>query len=60
LAHPDKAATLMVGDSLTSDIAGGRAYGIDTAWYNPDARNPRPGDTFTYEIRDLSQLLTLV
>jgi 2-haloacid dehalogenase len=60
LGHPDKAATLMVGDSLTSDIAGGRAYGIDTAWYNPDARNPRPGDTFTYEIRDLSQLLTLV
>ena len=35
LGSPDKATTLMVGDSLTSDIAGGSAFGIDTCWYNP-------------------------
>ncbi len=27
--------TLMIGDSLTADIAGGNAAGIDTVWYNP-------------------------
>jgi 2-haloacid dehalogenase len=60
LGNPPKATVLMVGDSLTSDIAGGRAYGIDTCWYNPDGRlAPEPG-TFTYAITDLAELLTLV
>ena len=31
----DKSQALMVGDSLTADIAGGNNAGIDTAWYNP-------------------------
>jgi YjjG family noncanonical pyrimidine nucleotidase len=35
LGHPDKAKTLMIGDSVASDIAGGAAYGIDTCWYAP-------------------------
>lgn len=37
-AHIDgfkKESTLIVGDSLTSDIKGGINYGIDTCWYNP-------------------------
>ena len=33
LGHPDKGTTLMIGDSLSSDMAGGIAYGIDTCWY---------------------------
>ena len=33
LGDPDKAKTLMVGDSLSSDMAGGIAYGIGTCWY---------------------------
>ena len=28
----------MIGDSLTADIAGGNASGIDTVWYNPDRK----------------------
>ena len=39
----DKASTLIVGDSLTSDIRGGINYGIDTCWYNP-RRKPVPDD----------------
>ena len=30
-----KKTTLIVGDSLSSDIAGGINFGIDTCWYNP-------------------------
>jgi HAD superfamily hydrolase (TIGR01509 family) len=37
LGNPDKATALMIGDSLTSDIAGGINYGIDTCWYAPVA-----------------------
>ncbi|MGH1504044.1 MAG: HAD family hydrolase [Acidimicrobiales bacterium] len=35
LDRPDPAASLMVGDSLTSDMAGGRAFGMVTCWYAP-------------------------
>lgn len=31
----EKCKTLIVGDSLTSDIKGGINFGIDTCWYNP-------------------------
>ena len=30
-----KEKAIIIGDSLTSDIAGGINYGIDTCWYNP-------------------------
>ena len=60
LGRPPKCSTLMVGDSLTSDMAGGRGYGIDTCWFNPDRRQPRPTDVFTYEISDLGDLIGIV
>ena len=28
--------TLVVGDSLSSDIKGGNGFGLDTCWYNPE------------------------
>jgi len=48
LGHPDRSDVLVVGDSLTSDIAGANASGIDSCWFNPDAK-PLPtaaGPTF--------------
>jgi 2-haloacid dehalogenase len=54
---PKKESTLMVGDSLTSDIQGGTNYGIDTCWYNPKIKKPGPTDQFTHEIRQLDELL---
>ena len=30
-----KERALVVGDSLSSDIAGGINFGLDTCWYNP-------------------------
>ena len=35
LAHPDRDDVVMVGDSLTSDMAGARNAGVDGCWYNP-------------------------
>ncbi|MBQ9783247.1 MAG: YjjG family noncanonical pyrimidine nucleotidase [Clostridia bacterium] len=34
----DPEKTLIVGDSLTSDMQGGVNFGIDTCWYNPDGK----------------------
>ncbi len=36
----DRSRMVVVGDSLTSDIAGGVAFGIDTCWYNPEGLDP--------------------
>jgi len=41
-----KAETIMIGDSLSSDIQGGANFGVDTCWYNPTGHEPhseRPG-----------------
>jgi FMN phosphatase YigB (HAD superfamily) len=60
LGHPRRAEVLLVGDSLTSDIAGGRGYGLDTCWFNPTG-TARPADaTSTYEIRHLNELAGLL
>lgn len=57
--HLEKERVLMVGDSLSSDIRGGVNFGIHTCWYNPRQR-PLPEDPIpTYQIRRLSELLTL-
>ena len=34
----DPKRTVIVGDSLTSDMRGGLAAGIDTCWYNPQGK----------------------
>jgi YjjG family noncanonical pyrimidine nucleotidase len=43
LGHPDRDGVLVVGDSLTSDIAGGAAAGCATCWFNP-REQPLPND----------------
>ena len=52
--------TLMVGDSLTSDIRGGRDAGIRTVWFNPHGKPPRKDILPTYEIASLSELVPLL
>ena len=60
LGEPDRAGALMIGDSLTSDIAGGHGYGIDTCWYNRN-RAPNPGNgAATHEITDLREIDAIV
>jgi putative hydrolase of the HAD superfamily len=51
---------LMVGDSLTSDIAGGIAAGISTCWFNPDRWENASPFKPDYEISNLMELLELL
>lgn len=49
----DRKKTLMIGDSLTSDIRGGIQAGIDTLWLNRRGKTPPPALRPTYEVSDL-------
>lgn len=56
--------TLVIGDSLTSDIAGGVAWGTDTCWVCPD-ESKRPmaaarGLHPTYTVAHLRELLDIL
>ena len=59
LGNPVKSKTLMVGDSLSSDIQGGANFAIDTCWYNPHGKAGKNGNV-TYEIQTLTQLPKLL
>lgn len=56
----DKEKTMIVGDSLTSDILGGRNAGIATCWINPQKKPARQDIPADYEIEALSQLEALL
>ena len=56
----DPAKAILVGDSLTSDIQGGKNMGITTVWVNPSHAQPRPDIVPDYEIEYLSQLQSLL
>ena len=58
--HSGKATTLIIGDSLTSDIQGGINFGIDTCWFNPKGKTADSGIKPTYEIRSLHELPVLL
>lgn len=60
LGNPAKEHTIIVGDSLTSDIQGGFSYGIDTVWFNPENKVNSSGISPTYEIRDLLEVIDIV
>ena len=50
----------MIGDSLTADIAGGNAAGIDTVWYNPDYKENTSQAVPTYVVSDYQELLAIL
>ncbi len=56
LRWPAKESALMIGDSLSSDIAGGANYGIATCWYNPSRKPAPPGSPVDHSITALDQL----
>lgn len=58
--QPERASVLVVGDSISSDIQGGITYGLDTCWFNPQAKPPDPRWHPRYEIQHLEQLYTLL
>lgn len=62
LGRDERSSALMVGDSLSSDMRGGRAAGIATCWYDPHGSGSVPdhaaGDV-DHRIDALAQLLPL-
>jgi len=60
LGNPDRSASLMVGDSLASDIQGGINAGVDTCWYNPHGARARDEVTPTHTISALGELVDVV
>lgn len=56
----DKAHTLVVGDSLSSDIKGAINAGIDCVWYNPKGTPAPEGMDITYTVSDLSEIESIV
>ena len=47
---------IIVGDSLSNDIAGGNNAGIDSCWYNKSGEINNTGIIPTYEINKLCEL----
>lgn len=54
---PPKEQVAIVGDSLTSDVAGGRDYGITTVWVNPTGADHAPHPAPDLIIERLSDLV---
>jgi 2-haloacid dehalogenase len=60
IGNPEKKETIIIGDSLNSDIRGGADYGIDTCWFNP---NRKMNDTMIkpkFEISMLGDFLKII
>lgn len=56
----DKDKVLIVGDSLSSDIQGGKNFGVDTCWYNPNKIINETSIKPTYEISNFDELKSLL
>ena len=52
--------TLVIGDSLTTDIRGANNAGLPCCWFNPGGAAAPPDLTIDYEIHDLRELLDIV
>lgn len=56
----DAQHTLVVGDSLSSDIKGGNGFGLDTCWYNP-LRQSETGDIIpTYIAYNFDEIYKII
>ena len=52
----DRSRVLMLGDSLSSDIAAAANAGVDACWYNPKGKENTKNLPVRYEIKDLDDV----
>ena len=52
----DRSRVLMLGDSLSSDIAAAANAGVDACWYNPKGKENTKNLPVRYEIRSLNDV----
>ena len=55
-----RAGSIIVGDSLTSDIAGANCAGIKSCWYNPRGAENGTNAKPDFEIKDLGEILEIL
>ncbi|NLP33743.1 MAG: noncanonical pyrimidine nucleotidase, YjjG family [Clostridiales bacterium] len=60
IATVDKSRTMIIGDSLTSDMKGGNNAGIVTCWYNPDKLINNTDVVIDIEIHGLRELYQIL
>ena len=60
IGQVDPRETIIIGDSLSSDIRGGNNAGILTCWYNPSGKETPENLRIDYEIEDLHQVFDLL
>lgn len=60
LPEKDRSKMLIIGDSLTSDILGGKNAGIASCWLNPRSQTPPPELKPDFEIQNLTELKTFL
>lgn len=60
LGFPDKNNCLIIGDSLTSDILGGKNAGIDTCLFNPRKRVINTDIVPTYTVSSLEEIFGII
>ena len=56
----DPKTTLVVGDSLSSDIKGGIGAGLDVCWYNPKGKQAPSDMNITHTVSSLSDILRII
>lgn len=60
LGRPDRSSAVMVGDSLTSDMAGAHRFGIATCWYNPAGRSVDVDFALDHIVAELGDVVHVV
>ena len=60
LGITDRSRTVMIGDSLSSDILGGNNAGIDTIWYNPKGAPLSGRACPTYTVSSYNEILSIL
>lgn len=56
----DPKTTIIIGDSLTSDMAGGNNAGLLCCWYNPHKKGAPEGLRIDYDISSLKEVYELL
>ena len=56
----DNASTIIVGDSLSSDIKGGINFGIDTCWFNPSNKSKPESMDITYNVCSFNEIYNVI
>lgn len=60
IGNVDPKRTIIIGDSLSSDMKGGENAGILTCWYNPSGEKNESGVKIDFEIRCLDEVYEIL